>query len=125
MKRGRWRLIDDDSGDRSGYFDAVTARYALACDPTIDSLAITCCDHAPELVCDKYRVDGAGVRALKLGPARDLAHQEQMTKFLRGVRSDLMFVTARDVPRWISEALGKPIAIESHGPTASDKRSRP
>jgi adenylosuccinate synthase len=109
-------------GFRHGAFDAVTARYALAADPAIDALAVTCLDHAPQHVCDRYRVDGGGVRSLKLGPPGDLAYTEKLGAFLRVAcpeRKELIGISHSD---WIARALGKPVLIESWGPRHEDKK---
>jgi adenylosuccinate synthase len=133
---------------RVGCFDAVLARYALAACGGVDALALTHLDRLAERwpVCTAYlappgcdggsflREEGAPSRvtALRLGPHRDLAHQERLTRGLLAcepVREELELgqppeERARRFVAWVEAALGAPVAVTSHGPTARDKRER-
>ncbi|MCP3143523.1 adenylosuccinate synthetase [Pyxidicoccus xibeiensis] len=134
-------------GFRVGAFDAVLARYALAAVGGVDALALTHLDrlarHWP--VCTTYRappgyddvlvrdtVDASRVTALRLGPHRDLAHQERLTHALatcERVREELDLGEQPDgrtdrFVAWVESTLGIRVAVTSHGPAARDKRER-
>jgi adenylosuccinate synthase len=133
---------------RVGGFDAVLARYALAACGGVDALAVTHLDRLTEHwpVCTAYRApsgcdagtferdasDPARISALRLGTRGDLEYQERLTRGLlqcspwseeldlgstAGLRAE-RFVS------WIEAALGAPVRVTSHGPTAGDKRER-
>lgn len=133
-------------GFRVGGFDAVLARYALAACNGVDALALTHLDrlasHWP--VCTAYRAppaedllvrdaeDPSRVTALRLGPHRDLAHQERLTHTLatcQPIREelDLGAQPSRRADRfvsWVESTLGVRVSVTSHGPAARDKRER-
>jgi adenylosuccinate synthase len=110
---------------RAGHFDTVALRYALEAAGGADMLALTHLDTAarhPEFrVCRGYDIDGEKVTRLDVGPARDLAAQEALTRRLlraRPVYDD----AGGDWPQAVAEALGVPVFLASHGPRARDKR---
>jgi adenylosuccinate synthase len=109
---------------RVGHFDAVAHRYALEVGGGIDGLALTHLDLAsarPDLrLCTSY----AEGPSLAPGPAGDLDRQERLTHALLSAKPDLSGGPVRDWPSAVSAALEVPIAVESWGPTASDKRVR-
>ncbi|QSQ18876.1 adenylosuccinate synthetase [Pyxidicoccus parkwayensis] len=129
---------------RVGGFDAVLARYALASCGGVDSLALTHLDRLMDRwpVCTAYRapsthddvlirgtVDPSHVTGLRLGPHRDLAHQERLTRALSActpVREELdLGEQASDrFVSWVEATLGVRVSVTSHGPTARDKRER-
>ncbi|HZI16075.1 MAG TPA: adenylosuccinate synthetase [Myxococcus sp.] len=133
-------------GFRVGGFDAVLARYALACCGGVDALALTHLDRlAPRWpVCNAYRAppgaeallqdpaDPSRVTALRPGPHRDLAWQERLTRALatcEPLREELDLGEAPDgraerFVAWVEAALGVRVAVTSHGPVARDKRER-
>ena len=95
---------------RVGWFDAVLARHALAFAGPIDRLAVTCFD----------RVAGLANRAIidawrDAGPI-DTAHATTAVPLVRLVDS---------LPAAIETALGRRIDVQSWGPTAGAKRTRP
>jgi adenylosuccinate synthase len=91
---------------RVGWFDAVLARYALACAGPIDRLAITCLDRVAALpehaVVEAWNVE-------KLDTAGALAAVPRLR------RVDAMASA-------ITSILGRAIDVQSWGPTANDKR---
>ncbi|MEU8238584.1 adenylosuccinate synthetase [Actinoplanes missouriensis] len=110
---------------RVGHFDAVAHRYAMEVAGGADALAITHLDapeRCPELgVCTAYR-EGSAIRdRIEPGPHRDLAHQERLTERLSHATPAATY-RPENWAREISELLGAPIAIASHGPRSSDKR---
>jgi adenylosuccinate synthase len=130
-------------GFRVGGFDAVLARYALAACGGVDTLALTHLDRLTERwpVCTAYRAppldaddavlvrEGSRVTALRLGPHRDLAHQERLTRALAAcepVREELDLGTSPSdrFVAWVEGTLGVRVSVTSHGPAARDKRAR-
>lgn len=132
---------------RVGWFDAVALRYALAACDGVDWLAITCCDRMGAigawLMCDRYNIlprekdetffvrDESGlVQDIRLGPDRDLAHQEELTKRLLQAWSHTEIIDVGGTEQecydqyvqTIANALGTPVRLLSEGPTAMDKR---
>lgn len=137
---------------RVGWFDAVATRYAIAACGGIDALAVTCLDRLrdlPELqLCDAYALPEAGpddsasfvwagpksdrfAADIRLGPARDLSHQEALTARLLRARpvyrrttsaADQIVRSAQHLDE-ISASVGKPIIVASFGPRAADKQS--
>jgi adenylosuccinate synthase len=118
--RGVWQ-----GAFRTGHFDAVAHRYAVTVAGGVDALAVTHLDVAestPELqVCTSYDLDGVPWSTIEPGPFRDLAHQQGLTALLDRARPG-----ARHRPDSfadeIGSLLGAPVAIESRGPRAADKR---
>jgi adenylosuccinate synthase len=119
---GRWQ------GEvRTGHFDAVALRYALAVTGGADALALTHVDTAaqhPELrICRSYQVDGAAIAHLPAGPAGDLGGARALTSRL--LRASPVYDRAgpgRDWPAAVASALGVPVAVTSRGPRVIDKR---
>ncbi len=129
---------------RVGGFDAVLARYALACCGGVDALALTHLDRlsARWPVCNAYRAppgDGPFIRdpqspvtALRPGPYRDLAYQERLTQALSTCEPLHETLDLGEPPEerterfvaWVEAALGVRVAVTSHGPVARDKRER-
>lgn len=103
---------------RFGHFDAVAHRYALEVAGGVDGLALTHVDLAgPELrICRRYE----DTDRLVPGPAGDLDRQAALTQRLLRTRPVLDEVPA-DWPAAVSEALGAPVVLTSHGPTAQEK----
>ncbi|WBB73530.1 adenylosuccinate synthetase [Micromonospora sp. WMMD1128] len=104
---------------RFGHFDAVAHRYALAVADGVDGLALTHLDLAgPALrICRRY-ADGPD----RLVPGRpgDLDRQAALTARLMRARPVLDEAPA-DWPAVVEEALGAPVLLTSHGPTAEAK----
>ncbi len=130
---------NDDHGPqgkfRVGWFDLVTARYALAVSGGADSLAITNLDRFSQLEGKKkiavaYEApQGNRVEDLVVKTAlQDLAVQEKMTNFLNTVTPVYADVPDHTIPheylQMIEENLKVPITVTSHGPVMSDKRTR-
>ncbi|GIF13028.1 adenylosuccinate synthetase [Actinoplanes teichomyceticus] len=110
---------------RTGHFDAVAHRYAVEVAGGIDELAVTHLDVAeahPELaVCTAYRVDGRLWDRIVPGPYRDLSYQEELTTRLLRARPARLH-RPRDWAGEIGALLDAPVAVESYGPRAADKR---
>lgn len=107
---------------RVGHLDLVALRYALEATGGVDALAVTHLDVARGrddlLVCRAYEIDGERVERLPVGPPGDLERQERLTRRLLAARP--VYEPPAD-PVEALESLGPPIALRSHGPTASDK----
>ena len=108
---------------RVGHFDAVAHRYAVEVAGGIDELAVTHLDAVnPEMrICTSYEVDGHRWDRIVPGPFRDLGYQSALTAMLERARP----ATLIQPSNWsaeISELLGAPVTLESHGPTRADKR---
>jgi adenylosuccinate synthase len=107
---------------RFGHFDAVAHRYARdVCGGVdgIDGIALTHLDAVSErlLICRAYD----WTDRLPPGPPGDLDRQEALTRRLLTTRP------AYDPPPsdWagaVEDALGVPVVVTSHGPTAEDKQ---
>jgi adenylosuccinate synthase len=114
--RGEWQ-----GAFRTGHFDAVAHRYAVEVAGGVDALAVTHLDVPPRVpqlrICTSYDVTDRIVP----GPHRDLDHQARLTEMLGRARPK---ATHRpdDWAAEIGSLLGAPVAIESHGPRASDKK---
>lgn len=113
---------------RVGAFDAVLARYALACAGGVDGLALTCLDRVAQgegwRYADSYTLGSAAhLWTLPLGMHGDLAHQASLTTLLGRVRPSFGKLPATEgaIVAWVNEAIG-PVRIVSTGPTANDKR---
>lgn len=108
---------------RTGHFDAVALRYAIEVAGGVDGIALTHLDIAARhrlLVCDRYQVDGQRTDRLPVGPDRDLAWQERITRLLLRARP-CYADPAADWPAVVGGALGAPVTLLSSGPTAQDK----
>lgn len=135
---------------RVGLPDAVLARYALAAAGGADGLALTHLDRLPALprwrLCDAYRArhgaldaalfarapgDPSRATDVRLGPERDLAHQEALGRALAEVAPEYVPVALdegdaeRSFIRAIERALGVPVWLTSSGPGANEKRVLP
>lgn len=126
---------------RLGCFDLVAARYALEVNGPPDALALTHLDwlaHLPALkLCRAYhyagptedldgffRHEGQTITAINVRRPPDWDFQQQLTARL--LRCTPLYetppgLTAADYPAAIAGALGLPLAITSHGPTAAEK----
>lgn len=94
---------------RIGWFDAVLARHAIGFAGPIDRLAITCLDRTGAL------------------PARAIVETWRGTDRVDTATATAAIPIVRQVdalPAAIEQALGRPIDVQSWGPTASDKRPR-
>ncbi|MBQ1023243.1 adenylosuccinate synthetase [Micromonospora sp. C95] len=109
---------------RFGHFDAVAHAYALAVAGGVDGLALTHLDlvgHGFDLrICHRY----ADSAELVPGPAGDLNRQAALTTRLLRARPVYDAPPPVDWPTAVEQALGVPVVLTSHGPTAEDKRVR-
>ncbi len=109
---------------RVGHFDAVAIRYAIEVAGGVDGIALTHLDVArqhPLRLCDRYQIDHRPLDRLPVGPGRDLAWQERLTRRLLLARPVCTSPLRRDWPAAVSGALRAPVTLASHGPTAADK----
>lgn len=106
---------------RVGYFDAVAHRYALAVAGGADALALTHLDVAPDRLCRSYELDGSIVDTLPIGRFGDLDHQATLTERLLRARPRPQPVGTTGWPDIVTDALGCPVVLTSHGPTSADK----
>ncbi len=114
---------------RVGWFDAVAVRYAIACVGKLDGLVVTCLDRLadePEWrICTEYDTG----RDIPLGPHKDLAFQEGLTRRMFEAGPTYQTSTsAATQPQRVAEhllaierELGLPVVLASHGPTHEDK----
>jgi adenylosuccinate synthase len=138
---------------RVGYLDLVAHRYALEASPGTDELVVTHLDRLaplsafqPLAVCTGYRLptktreadqffwfnsNGEAV-AIKPYAAGDRVHQARLTEFVLSCSPVYQTVSApTDTPEvrerklldFITDHLGLPITLTSHGPTAADKQA--
>jgi adenylosuccinate synthase len=127
---------------RTGWFDAVLARYALEACGGADGLALTHLDRfgagVPWRVANAYdlphkfdalvvRAASGRVRGLRLGVHRDLGHTEQLGEALFAAQP--VYEAAHetggvepDVATAVERLVGAPVILTSHGPTADDKQ---
>jgi len=110
---------------RVGHFDAVAHRYAFEVVGGIDGLALTHLDAAvPDLrMCRAYLLPDGPVTRLEPGPPQDLGYQAGLTAQLAAATPALDHVAPDDWVAAVSDVLGAPVAVTSHGPTAADKRA--
>ncbi|MFV2086716.1 adenylosuccinate synthetase [Micromonospora sp. LOL_021] len=108
---------------RSGHFDAVAHRYALDVAGGVDALALTHLDlvgaHRLRL-CEAYD----WTDRLPTGPPGDLDRQAALTARLLTSRPRYAADPEPDPDSWVAAveaALGVPVRLTSHGPTADDK----
>jgi adenylosuccinate synthase len=110
---------------RVGHFDAVAHRYAAEVAGGVDGLAVTHLDapgRCPRLrMCRSYSLDGRPWNRIVPGPERDLDHQAWLTALLSRAQP-LELHRPTDWAGEIGGALGAPVIVESHGPTADDKK---
>lgn len=148
-------VMDDwQRGFRVGWFDAVAVRYAIAACGGVDALAVTCLDRLRGMsdwggAAGCYVIkptmgrpgdDGLFVLAdgrkdlvldIRLGPPRDLSHQQALTAALGRVTAFGGSATASlDFERQVEDHLASieretraKVRIASFGPTATDKRT--
>ena len=114
---------------RIGHFDAVAHAYAVDACGGLDALAVTHLDapaRCPGLrIARSYAVDGALLDRLPPAIPGDLDRQEALTRRLAGARPAVWDTPGSDPHAWseaIGDALSLPVVLESHGPTAQDKR---
>jgi adenylosuccinate synthase len=119
---------------RFGHLDAVLLRYAIEACGGIDALALTHLDALPRLerwqACASYTdVDAAlfdadygGAKRLRLGPFRDLEHQERITRALSKARPGYRELDRGAPIAAIEGLLDRPVRIASSGPSSSDVR---
>lgn len=111
---------------RVGHFDAVAHRYARDVAGGVDALALTHLDLAHDdraagqrlLRCDSYD----WTDRLTPGQPGDLASMETLTRRLQTTRP-VYGDPPRDWVETVEEALGAPVVLTSHGPTAEDKHA--
>lgn len=123
---------------RVGWPDLVLARHAMEHGGGVDGLAVTHLDRWGRLPRPRIAVayhpfaedlaihDPASGHAVGLR-AGDLAHQERLARALAGATPVLEPLTsdAESLLSRLESALGVPVKVTSHGPTAADKRGRP
>ncbi|PMR58711.1 adenylosuccinate synthetase [Verrucosispora sp. ts21] len=106
---------------RFGHFDAVAHAYALAVAGGVDGLALTHLDLTERgldlRICRRYE----GLDRLLPGPPGDLDRQAALTARLLHARPVYDDDSPTDWPQAVGEALGAPVVLTSHGPTATDK----
>jgi len=110
---------------RAGHLDAVALRYAAEVSGGLDAVALTHLDtaaRAPLRLCRSYQVDGRRLDRIIPGPPHDLAGQERLTRMLLRARPSYA-EPGGDWPGVVEEALGAPVVLQSHGPTAADKHA--
>ncbi|TDQ46345.1 adenylosuccinate synthetase [Actinorugispora endophytica] len=117
---GRWQ-----GAFRTGHFDAVLHRYAVAATGGVDAVAVTHTDapHRARLgMCRAYDTDQGRCAELPGAVVGDLAAQERLTRRLEEVRPR---VEAVDPGAWceaVAAELGAPCVLSSSGPARDDKR---
>ncbi|MFY1631727.1 adenylosuccinate synthetase [Solwaraspora sp. WMMB335] len=111
---------------RFGHFDAVAHRYAMDVAGGVDALALTHLDllgrHRLRL-CQAYD----WTDRLPAGPPGDLDRQAALTRRLLTSRPSYGADPGPDPNAWVAAveaALGVPVRLTSHGPTAADKTAR-
>ncbi len=100
---------------RTGHFDAVAHRYALAVAGGADALALTHLDAPVSRMCVSYDIG-----ELPVGTAGDLEGQARLTRRLSAARPHYAD-GVDDWPAAVAGALGVPVWLGSRGPTAADK----
>lgn len=109
---------------RFGHFDAVAHGYALAATGGVDGLALTHLDLVDQgldlRICRRY----TDLDTLLPGPPGDLDRQAALTARLLRTRPVYDAAPPADWPTAVAQALGVPVVLTSHGPTAPDKRVR-
>jgi len=110
---------------RVGWFDAVSARYAIAATGGIDLLAVTCVDRVAALpawhMATAYDLDGRRESALSLMTPGDLEAQAALGRALTRARPVYRTAPPTGCLEAIGEELG-PVALRSDGPTAKAKK---
>jgi adenylosuccinate synthase len=111
---------------RAGHYDAVAHRYAIeACQTGVDGIALTHLDTAqamPDLrISDAWCWGDRTRTRLPIAGKRDLDYQEFLT---HAAETASPVLRADPVTEWedtVTTAIGVPVVVTSHGPTASDK----
>jgi adenylosuccinate synthase len=126
---------------RTGLFDAVAARYALAVAGGVDGLAINHLDRLPAVgyrMCRAYCDDGAApgdadyfvrdrgqITDLRVHRPASFAHQARLTQLLSRCRPADTHPAGDNVPSFIREVqrqVGFRVVLTSRGPNARDKK---
>jgi adenylosuccinate synthase len=110
---------------RVGHFDAVAHQYAVEVCGGLDGIALTHVDIAertPDLrMCRGYLTRDGVMRRIAPGPFRDLDYQATLTDRLGTAMPLLDLDAPTDWPAAVAAAVGAPVVMTSHGPTARDK----
>jgi len=126
---------------RLGHFDLPAARYALDVAGPVDALALTHLDRLAALpgwrVCHSYRYDGpdstldpwfegsaGAISGIKPRRPVDLDHQAALARHLFACAPRYQTVAQAGVVPYLEAALGVPVILTSHGPSAGDKQWR-
>lgn len=130
---------------RVGWFDLVTARYALAVTGGADALSINCLDRIAELpevkLATAYRYHGSAtaeelhrffefesgdgsprITAIKVDHSRNLDRQAELTSHLFQCQPEYVSMPPAQFLPFLSSELSAPIAVTGYGPTANDRR---
>lgn len=121
---------------RVGYFDAVTAKYALEAVGGADKLVLTCVDRLygrrDWKIATHYlnKCSKAAINYLPLGPFADLDYQTQLTLALQNYQPQYQTAvcgtfTSKSVQQYVDilqTLLHYPVGLISTGPTANDKQ---
>ena len=105
---------------RSGHFDPILLRYAIAACGGIDGVAVTHVD-AVEKCADiasvaAYRTEHGVCHELPLGQWQDLDHQVRLTAMVSGASVELESIDRRCVPAFGERVLGVPVVVTADGP---------
>ncbi|GAA5076799.1 adenylosuccinate synthetase [Nocardia iowensis] len=102
---------------RSGHFDPILLRYAIAVSGGIDGLAITHLD-APgtRYAATVYAIHDGIVDHLAPGRWQDLDHQQRLTDLL-GMAEPILTEMPEDVMPWLEQELDTPVLLAADGPT--------
>lgn len=102
---------------RSGHFDPILLRYAIAVSGGIDGLAITHLD-APgtRYAATAYAIHDGFVDHLAPGRWQDLDHQQRLTDLL-GMAEPILTEMPEDVMPWLEQELDTPVLLAADGPT--------
>lgn len=109
---------------RCGWFDAVSARYAIDANGGIDALAVTCLDRVEALptwrAASAYTIDGERRERITLTRPGDLSAQAELGEALTRARPEYLELKVSDALAVIDREV-HPVALASRGPTASAK----
>ncbi|MGD8373933.1 MAG: adenylosuccinate synthetase [Candidatus Woesebacteria bacterium] len=120
---------------RVGYFDAVTARYALNVTGGVDQLVLTCVDRLYGQqnwkAATKYKASSTEVVDLRPGRYTDLRHQTELTRLLQSCQPQYkVAVSGRFSPKriksyvdFVESEIGHKVGLISTGPTANNKHA--
>jgi adenylosuccinate synthase len=109
---------------RTGPLDGVLLRYACDTAAPIDGIVITHLDHLHEdgstVICSAYERDGEiPLERLSPGARADLNHRNKIGLMLRQVTPRLQRVDS--ITMEVSRITGRPVILESFGPSATEK----